>query len=95
MPNALTPYRHLIAVLIWLPSMLSAQPVINQLIPLSTSVGMNQKFEVAVDLSATYTNPYDYDQIVVSAVFNGPNNESIQVDGFYMDNFTMASDGRL
>ncbi|MBK7871367.1 MAG: DUF5060 domain-containing protein [Saprospiraceae bacterium] len=66
-------------------------PVINAVEPVATTVAQYEKFEVKLNLTATYNNPYDYEEIIVSAVFTGPNNENIIVDGFFMQDFTITS----
>ncbi|GAB4405513.1 MAG: hypothetical protein OHK0039_06590 [Bacteroidia bacterium] len=64
-------------------------PVIHSLSPLAAQVEQYDKFEVAVDLSATYANPYDYDQVRVYAVFDGPGGRSDTVDGFFMQDYAL------
>ncbi len=71
-------------------------PMIRTIEPSSTIAEQYDKFEVRIDLSASYTNPYDYDQIVVSGVFRGPDGQSKRIDGFYMKEFDLdTSNGQL
>ena len=73
-----------------------ALPVINEVHLLTGSVEMYGKFEAELDLSATFDNPYDYDQLSISAVFNAPSGNSKEVDGFYMQDYTLnTSSGTL
>ena len=72
-----------------------AQPLITQVIPLDTVVEQYEKFEVEVDLMAAYDNPYDFDQIRLSAVFTGPNSQQVTVDGFFKEDFLINSSGGL
>lgn len=73
-----------------------AQPTFNSITPVSTSVGLYDKYEAAVNLSATYTNPYDYDQVALTALFTAPNGATKTVDGFYTENFTLnTADGNI
>ena len=59
-------------------------------------VGRYGKLEISIDLSATYDNPYDYEDIEVSAVFSGPGGNEYPVDGFYMEDFELDErDGSL
>lgn len=95
MKRHFTLIRCILGVLFLAPLMLVAQPVINQVSPLNTTVGQYEKFEVAIDLSASYTNPYDYDQITVKAVFTGPDNQTIDVDGFYIEDYILSASGDL
>ena len=64
-------------------------PVIDSVVAASGSVGQFGKFECAVYLKAAVTNPYDYEEISVQAIFTGPNGENTTVDGFFMQNFTL------
>lgn len=59
-------------------------PVIHSAIPSVSTVEQYEKFELTVDLSAQYDNPYDYDQVRLSATFTGPSGQSQTVDGFFM-----------
>ncbi|MDX2249693.1 MAG: DUF5060 domain-containing protein [Bacteroidia bacterium] len=72
-----------------------ALPVINGLTPTATTVELYEKFEVAVNLTASYTNPYDYDQIRVFATFTAPGGEQKVVDGFFMKDYTLTAAGTL
>lgn len=78
-----------------LPLYIMAQPTINTITPASNSVELNDKFEARIELAAAYQNPYDYDQITVKAVFTGPNNQRLEVDGFFQDYFTQNTAGSL
>lgn len=51
------------------------------------------KFEATVSVTADYDNPYDYDQVVVSAVFTSPSGKEIRVDGFYIEHQLAALSG--
>ena len=47
------------------------------------SVGKYEKLELTVALTATYENPYDPDQIDLSAEFTSPAGKVWKVNGFY------------
>ncbi len=66
-------------------------PVINGLSPLSNTVERYGKFEVTLDLTASYANPYDYADIQVTAVFTAPNGQTRTVDGFYRQNYLFTN----
>ncbi len=52
----------------------------------TTTVGLYEKFEVVYDLSDfSYDNPYDPDQIDVTAIFTSPSGKEWNVFGFYDD----------
>lgn len=77
------------------PAMLT-NPVIHSVTPSSLAVPRYEKFELTVDLTAQYDNPYDYDQIQLSATFNGPSGQTQTVDGFFMQEFSInAQSGSL
>ncbi len=68
---------------------LSQVPAIHTVTLSSAEVPRYGKLEVVVDLTATYTNPYDYDQLEVLAVFTGPSGQEVQVDGFFMRDYEL------
>lgn len=71
-------------------STLAAQaPVITGVTPVSTQVEQFGKYEAAIALTATYTNPYDYDDIRISAVFTGPDGQTRTADGFFMQDYQL------
>lgn len=74
---------------------LMAQPLINQVLANLNQVGQYEKLELTLDLTTTYTNPYDYSQIAVSAVFTSPTGQQVAVDGFFREEFTLNSNGSL
>jgi len=58
------------------PSILSARAD-------SAQVGLYEKFELRIDLEATYTNPFDPEQIDLKAEFTAPSGRKWNVWGFY------------
>jgi hypothetical protein len=58
------------------PAILSVQPV-------TTTVGLYEKFELRIDLQATYENPYDPEQVNLQADFATPSGKKLTVWGFY------------
>lgn len=64
--------------------------------PVSASVAKLDKFEMNVTLTAGYTNPYDYDDIVIRGAFIAPSGRKDTVDGFFMQDYTLnTSNGSL
>jgi len=49
----------------------------------SGKVGLYEKFELRIDLNAAYDNPFDPDQIDLSAEFTSPSGKTWNVCGFY------------
>ncbi len=78
-----------VILLTFIPLLVTAQPVINSITPFNTVVEQYGKFEARVNLSATFTNPYDYEQVAVSAIFSGPGGQQKKVDGFYMIDYNL------
>ena len=73
-----------------------AAPVFNSVTPVSTTVATYEKFEVSVNLTASFSNAYNYDDVALTAVFTAPNGAMQAVDGFFMQNFTLnTSDGSI
>lgn len=64
-------------------------PIINSVTPSSTSVERYDKLELSVGLNAQYDNPYDYDQVRLSAIFTSPSGQKRSIDGFFMWDFTI------
>ena len=66
-------------------------PVINDVEVMTASVEQYGKFEAGIDLTATYSNPYDYDEITVSVAFVSPNGAMKTVDGFFMQDYNLIT----
>jgi len=49
----------------------------------SSQVGLYEKFELRIDLEATYSNPFDPEQIDLSAEFTAPSGKKWTIWGFY------------
>lgn len=60
---------------------------ISSVTPLSTSVGRYEKFEMIVAFTAIYTNPFDYEQVVLRGVFTAPSGRRDTVEGFFLQDF--------
>ncbi|MFI5188644.1 MAG: DUF5060 domain-containing protein, partial [Chitinophagales bacterium] len=75
---------------------ISAQsPVINSVTPNTTTPAKFDKFELDINLTAGYTNPYDYDDINVQCIFSAPGGRQDTVDGFFIQNYILNADGSL
>jgi hypothetical protein len=62
----------------------------------NTNVGQYEKFEIAVALTAAYTNPYDYDQVVLKAIFTAPSGRRDTIEGFFLQDFDVnTANGNL
>jgi Domain of unknown function (DUF5060) len=76
-------------ILIFSPVCIFAQPIINTIAVNSTSIQKLNKFELTVGITATYSNPYNYDDIAVQCVFTAPSGRKDTVDGFFMQEYTL------
>ena len=56
---------------------------IRSLRPSTASVGQFEKFELTLDISATFDNPFDPDQVDVRARFTSPSGKAVEVFGFF------------
>ncbi len=54
------------------------------------TIGRFEKFEVRFDVTATFTNPYDPEEIDIMATFMSPTGKTWQIPGFYADAFWMV-----
>lgn len=78
----------ILPILLLLTKNTTAQaPVIQSVTPISTSIEKYTKFEATIELTAAYTNPYDYEQITVQAQIVNPFGEIETIDGFYIQDY--------
>ncbi len=70
----------------------SQAPVISAATPASTTVEQWSKFEVSLDISTVWTNPYDYDEIRVACTFTAPDGQTTTVDGFFMQEYQISNE---
>jgi hypothetical protein len=91
------PYGLLGALIIFfLPKTAAQIPSINAVIPNSNSINRFEKLELTVSLTAAYTNPYDYDDILLRGIFTAPSGKTDTVEGFYMQDFSLnGSNGNV
>jgi len=81
----------LLLLAIFSQTALAQAPVIQAVTPLSTNVEQYGKFEARLSMAAGFSNPYDYDEIRVTATFTAPDGQQTVVEGFYMEGFEIAS----
>src|SRR5688572_2369907 len=53
------------------------------------SVGLYERFEISLNLKCEFYNPFDPDEIDISATFISPSGKNRRVYGFYDYNFGM------
>ncbi len=74
-------------LVILLTGMAAARPVIHQVTVSSDTVGLYEKLEIVLDFAASFTNPYDFEQVNLRAEFTSPSSKHYLVDGFYYQDF--------
>ena len=64
-------------------------PLFNSVNANAASIAKYNKFELTIDLTAAYSNPYDYNDISTQCVFTSPSGKIDSVDGFYLENYSL------
>ncbi|MGB9797066.1 MAG: DUF5060 domain-containing protein [bacterium] len=72
----------------------SAKPLkIKKVSPSTEQLRMYEKFELTLDLDATFDNPFDPNDISVLAYFTSPSGKTFKVRGFYYQEYEMQGGG--
>lgn len=66
-----------------------AQPIFHSVETNADTVAKYSKFEVIADITANFSNPYDYNQVVVFCYFISPTGIVYTADGFFYQDYTM------
>ncbi|MDP4282427.1 MAG: DUF5060 domain-containing protein, partial [Bacteroidota bacterium] len=66
----------------------SAKPVFQKVSASDQNVRIFEKYELTLDMTARYTNPFDFDQVNLKGTFQSPSGKMFTVDGFYYADFT-------
>ncbi|MEO6456204.1 MAG: DUF5060 domain-containing protein, partial [Ginsengibacter sp.] len=70
-------------------------PLFISVTPNTTTPAKLDKFELNINLTAGFTNAYDYDDIAVQCTFTSPSAIVYTVDGFYMQDYTLDVNNNL
>ncbi len=72
-------------------------PVISAVRPSGRNLGTYSRYEVSLSLPDRYRDPYDINQVHLSATFTHSNTPPVTVDGFYFQNYfrTVATTGEV
>ncbi|MCI5082514.1 MAG: FG-GAP-like repeat-containing protein, partial [Saprospiraceae bacterium] len=71
-------------------------PIIRSIVANDTVVPAHDKFELEVELEASFDNPFDYEQVHLRAEFTAPGGQTYLVDGFYMQEYQLqTTNGQL
>jgi len=63
-------------------------PIFNSITTNQDTIGRFEKFEITINLSANFSNPFNKNEIHLRAVFTSPTGQNISVDGFYFQDYT-------
>ncbi|NLO49753.1 MAG: PKD domain-containing protein [Bacteroidales bacterium] len=85
----------MICALLMLSTMARALPVIFSVTANSPTVARYEKLELTVVFSATFTNPFDFNQVNLKARFFSPSGKQYVRDGFYMQDYVMNAPNQL
>lgn len=72
-------------------SLQAQAPVVTSITPVSTQVEQWGKFEIKLGVVDNWSNPYNYDEIRVSATFTGPGGQIREVEGFFMQDYELVN----
>lgn len=68
-----------------------AQPILQNILGHQDQIVQYEKMEWQVQLAAAFTNPFDYTQVSLQGIFISPDGDTVQVDGFFMQDYTLTS----
>jgi hypothetical protein len=80
------PFRNLIVsffMVILISGLAYGEPGISRIQVFQDTVGLYEKFEIFLDLNRVYENPFDPDQIDITAIFTSPSGKEWKIFGFY------------
>ncbi len=66
---------------------LNASPIFNSISTNQDTIGLYEKFEITIKLTASFTNPFDKNQIYLRALFTSPSGKSYTIDGFFYQDY--------
>ncbi len=78
---------HKVIIFIFIPAILMAEPVFNAISTNKDTLGIYEKLEITIQLSASFSNPFDKNQIYLRASFTSPTGKNYLIDGFYYQDF--------
>ena len=81
----------IVSILFFHPALLKAQPVINNIVVNGSSIARFNKLEIITTITASYGNPYNYDEIVLQCIFTAPSGRRDTVDGFFMQDYNLSN----
>jgi len=79
-------YRKIL-LLIFIVGSLNASPIFNLITTNKDTLGLYEKFEITINLTASFSNPFDRNQIYLRAIFVSPSGRTLTINGFYYQDF--------
>lgn len=76
-----------VLIILIIQTSLFAAPVFNSIVTNRDTLGRYEKFEISINLTASFSNPYNKNEIYLRAVFVSPSGQNLIVDGFYYQDF--------
>ncbi|MCX8056730.1 MAG: DUF5060 domain-containing protein, partial [Ignavibacteria bacterium] len=74
-------------LLILFVNSLKAIPIFNSISINEDTIGRYEKFEITINLTASFSNPFDKNQIHLKGIFTSPSGRVFNIDGFYYQDF--------
>ena len=72
-----------IILLVLLSTAALCQPVINRMFRTPEEIGLYEKLELPLNITAVFANPFDPDEVNITATFKAPSGKEWKVPGFY------------
>ncbi len=72
-----------ISLIILLPASAACQPSITRISSPRQATGLYEKLELSLSITAVYSNPYDPDDLDITASFKAPSGKEWMIPGFY------------
>ena len=74
-------------LIVFVTSSINAAPIFNSIVTNKDTLGKYEKFEISINLTASFSNPYNKNEIFLRAVFSSPAGENFIINGFYYQDF--------
>jgi hypothetical protein len=68
-------------------SSINGAPIFNSIVSNKDTLGRYEKFEISINLTASFTNPFNKNEIHLRALFVSPSGKNFIIDGFYYQDY--------
>lgn len=79
--------KKIIIIILFLKVNLFSNPIFNSITVNKDTIGKYERFEVTVQLNASFNNPFDKNQIHLQSTFISPTGKNYTISGFYYQDF--------